>query len=360
MKASDFDHVVELSEYAQRLDQHLTQKFPDVSRSQWSKRIDDGVVRVNGEVSHPAHKLKGGERITMVEKERVASAPVVFQGVEPRILHDDTDCLVVDKPTDLTVHAGSGVSMERTLAGWLLSSGQIDPAAGEFLQEERPGIVHRLDRGTSGLMVVAKNARSLERLSKQFADRTAERFYWAVVDGRPSELFSKRPSRLDRLLHKNPAPVALRLKENGISTFASYLERDTTDRTRFRVSAGEGKRAITHFLELSHSERNTLLELKLGTGRTHQIRVHMSFLGFPLLGDGHYAGRGHPRILLHAHMLRFDHPTTGKRLEFSAPWPASDEAWLTAEGLKSEHRRETWQKFLAGSNSTWDKDGPEE
>lgn len=362
MTPADFDHDVDASTSGKRLDQHLSARFPDVSRSRWAKRIDDGSIRVNGEPSSTAHKVKEGDRITLVEAARPDPSDIIpFDGEAPRILFEDKDCLVVDKPAGLTVHAGSGVGREHTLAGWLLSAGHIDAGAGEFLEEERPGIVHRLDRGTSGVMVVAKNAGALDRLSKQFAARTAERFYWCVVDGRPTtSLFTKRPGRLDRLLHRVPAPIALRLQTTGISTFASFLERDPTDRTRFRVSTGEGKRAITHFLEIARNERQSVLELKLGTGRTHQIRVHMSFLGFPLMGDGLYGGRGHSRILLHAHLLRFDHPTTGKRMEFNAPWPAKIERELTAEGLKSEHRRDEWQQFLAASNSIWDKDGLED
>jgi 23S rRNA pseudouridine1911/1915/1917 synthase len=354
MKAADFDHTTDESAAGRRLDQHLAERFPEVSRSQWSKRIDDGSVRVDGKASSPSQKLKGGERLTLNEpKRKTFSMSASLDGPAPRILHEDAHCLVLDKPVGLTVHAGSGVRVEQTVAGWLVASGLIDPTAGEFLEEERPGIVHRLDRGTSGLMVVAKNVRALEKLSKQFAERTAERFYWAVVDGRMKSLFQKRPVRLDKLLHRNPAPLALRLQENGVSTFASRLDRDPAERTRFRVSSEGGKRAVTHFLEVSQNERQSVVELKLATGRTHQIRVHLSFLGFPILGDGSYGGRGHPRILLHAHLLRFDHPETGKRLEFNAPWPEANQRWLQAEGLASEHKRDVWEKFLSASPKTW-------
>ncbi len=343
-----------------RLDQLLVQAFPEISRSQWAKRVEEGRVLVDAQVSAPSFKPKAGQVLSWSPAEAVAAPAdsMKFEGEEPEVLFEDDDIVVVNKPEGLTVHAGAGVPTSRTLVGWLLASGRVRSDDG--LDPERPGIVHRLDRGTSGVMVVAKHASAHAALARQFESRQAGRLYWAVVEGRVQALFQKRPVRLEKLLHRDPPSCALRLIEDGIASFTSLLSRDSADRTRFRVSHDQGKRALTHFLEVARNQQFSLLELKLGTGRTHQIRVHLSFLGFPIVGDGAYGGRGHPRILLHAHTLQLRHPRSEEAMEFHAPWPASAAAWLTAEGLGAQTRSPLWDTLEADSSSDSNKDGLED
>jgi hypothetical protein len=166
-----------------------------------------------------------------------------------------------------------------------------------------------------------------------------------VVEGSVKSLLTKRPRRIEELLIRTPCPIALRLSEQGASSFASFLDRDPSQRTRFRVSNGEGKRAVTHFAEVSLNAHYSVVELKLETGRTHQIRIHLSTLGFPILGDTLYGGKDFERVMLHAHLLGFRHPRTGERIEVSAPWPAQDRAWFEKQELKLDSRAELWSKM---------------
>ncbi len=174
--------------------------------------------------------------------------------------------------------------------------------------------MHRLDKGTSGCLVVAKHPEAHRKLSEQFAAKTAGRHYWARVQGDVERLRVSLPPRLVRMIEEHPLKLAFRIDSEGRYSFSSPLGRDPKNRLRFAVLP-EGKQAVTHFKVLSKNADSTLLDVQLETGRTHQIRVHMAFLGFPLVGDGLYGGRAHDRILLHAHTLYFTHPRTDERME---------------------------------------------
>ena len=330
-----------------RLDQILNQKFPEVSRSRWTRLIDQKMLLVDSVVAHPSKRLKTGQSIHCERPELLKveafqeTGELFFSQEAPAIIYEDDELLVVNKPPGLAVHPGSGVALGETLVGFLLSTQRVSLEAtesflkwdDELVEEQRPGIVHRLDRGTSGALVVAKNPRTHEQLSTQFADRTAGRLYWAVVAGQVSGIKLRRPQRLEELILRNPCPAAFKINEKSVCSFVSYLERDPATRVRFQVSKGlTGKKAISHFKVATETLEYSLLELKLGTGRTHQIRVHLSFLGFPVIGDVVYGSANHSRLMLHAHQLEFTHPQKGL-MKFAAPWPAGDLKWLDEQGL---------------------------
>lgn len=373
-----------------RLDQFLSASASEVSRSRWSRLIESGAIQVDGVVcDKPSFKLKSGACVELVPLERArdilreiegalggGEAPalpetVEFRGEEPEVIFEDAEMAVLHKPCGLTVHPGAGVPLEETVAGWLLATGRLDRRQegdsiedweDELVAQGRSGIVHRLDRGTSGLLVVAKTAAAHAELSRQFATREAGRLYWAVVEGDFAAFPQKRGQRLEDFLRRAPSPIALRARTmegsgERVVSFANRLERDPRERLRFRVSPGEtGKRAVTHFIRISSNDRLTLLECKLETGRTHQIRVHCSFLDFPILGDGLYGGTAESRMWLHAHALSLSHPKTGEAMSFAAPWPEKDAARLASWGLESSSRGEAWKELKSSSP----KAGPED
>ena len=357
-----------------RLDQFLAQQYPAVSRSRWSRAIEAGTILVDGKVGLTAQKLKSGQRIERQGVDPAEPVPVpetiVFRGEEPEVLFEDSDILVILKPRGLTVHPGNGIGIEETVVGWALSRGKLEATIEDFVKEDdrdpmaeqRPGIVHRLDRVTSGVMVLARNPSAQTALSKQFEERTAGRLYWAVVEGSFRGMEKKRPAKVEDLLGKAPPVIGLRISrptESGdsIISLATRLERDPKDRVRFRVSPSvAGRRAVTHICELSEASGYSVVECKLETGRTHQIRVHLGFLGHPILGDTLYHGKEHHRVWLHAHSLSLAHPKTGERMEFTAPWPAADMEWLRAQGLVLSTRRELWNALKSHSR----RDGHED
>lgn len=355
-----------------RVDQFLGHHFSEVSRSRWTKLIAAGCVRVNGKAVAVSKRLKAGDAVE-VELPPVEdpTASNDFEGPEPQVLFEDSDLIVLVKPRGLTVHPGAGVQLRETLAGWLRATGRLSPEFAlpppesseddEDSPELRGGIVHRLDKITSGLLVAAKTPFAQALLSAQFAERRAGRLYWALVAGHPGQLRGKRSVKLEKLLTTVPPAAALRIRalegDGEAISFASRLRRDPVHRTRFQVSPGaEGRRAVTHFSVISESADLALIECRLETGRTHQIRVHLSALGYPILGDVLYGGAEDRRVWLHAHTLRFYHPREGDERVFRAPLPAEDESDLTSRGLRTETRGLEWP----GWNSDSPKDGPED
>lgn len=327
-----------------RLDVFLSQQFPDVSRSRWRKLIDDGsILKNSNEVLKAAQVLKSGWTLALAKKDNEFSkkqitdvAALSYEGPEVQVVYKDQDILVISKPVGLVVHPGAGVGIEKTLVAWLLQEKLLeeDWAQGllrveeEAVEEMRPGIVHRLDRGTSGLMVVARNPVAHEKLSQQFQTRVAGRVYQAVVFGDPRLALDKPSQQLKQALKLAPCTVAVRKIDNEKFSVGSFLDRDPGNRLRFAVSHLKGRKAITHFFVPSHRGGKSLVELKLETGRTHQIRVHLSFLGFPIVGDSLYGGADADRVFLHAKKLYVQHPTTQKLMEFEVPWPKKDEEKL--------------------------------
>lgn len=303
----DGSRTVALSvERADRLDKALAESLPDLSRSRVAALIKDGCVRVGDRVvERPSHGVRPGETIAITLPPPVPDVAVP-QDLPLRILYEDSAVVVVDKAAGMVVHPGAGHA-DGTLVNALLHHvGDLSGIGGV----ERPGIVHRLDRGTSGLLVVAKNDRAHRALSEQLADRTAGRRYLAIVHGVPTA---------------------------SAGTIRSHLGRDPRDRTRFcSVDDPEsGRIAITHWRRMAAGRASALVLCKLQTGRTHQIRVHLTELGHPLVGDPTYRLAGSRidadaralvdqldgRPMLHAWRLSFVHPDSGERLSFVAPVP---------------------------------------
>ena len=275
----------------------------DLTRTQIQALIHDGQVTVNGAAVKAGVRLKGGETIHMVLPEAVVSPTVQPEPIALSVVYEDDDLAVIDKPAGLVVHPGAG-NPSGTLVNAILSRW---PEIGEMTYEpKRRGIVHRLDKDTSGLILVAKNARALNRLMRQFRERTVEKNYIALLERAP-----RTPTgRVD-------VPI----------------QRDPNDRTRMAARRG-GRPAVSEFRIIERFESDpVLVDVKLLTGRTHQIRVHMAFIEAPIVGDTTYGNRrqklGLRRQFLHAARLCFEQPTTGERLCFESPLPPDLEAALT-------------------------------
>jgi 23S rRNA pseudouridine1911/1915/1917 synthase len=257
--------------------------------------VEEGAVLVGGRPVAKSRRLSEGEEIE-VTGEPVPEVPPAPEPVEYTVIHADDDVVVISKPAGVVVHPGAGHATG-TLAGGLLERFPEIAGVGDPM---RPGIVHRLDRDTSGLMVVARTAEAHAALTAALARREIDRRYRALAWGR----FAARRGSID-------APIG----------------RSTTRRTRMAVREA-GKEARTGYEVLTQYEHPVcaFVECRLETGRTHQIRVHLAAIGHPVVGDGTYGGDRNPlrpgRPFLHAHTLAFDHPVTGERLEFSDPLPA--------------------------------------
>ena len=280
-----------------RLDKLIVAHVGDsLSRAQIQTLIKDGKVTVNGSQVKPGVKLKGGERISIVIPARETSDEVIPEAIPLEVLYEDDDLAVIDKPAGMTVHPGVG-NETGTLVSAMLS--RWPEIANMNTVEKRAGIVHRLDKDTSGLMVIAKNDVTRRRLMAQFQARTVEKHYIALLERTPQT----RTGRIE-------APVG----------------RDPNQRKRMAVVRG-GKPAITEYtvLDDEFQEDRALVRVYLLTGRTHQIRVHMAFIGCPIVGDAVYGFRKQrlklKRHFLHAAHLCFDHPRSGERLCFDSPLP---------------------------------------
>ncbi len=291
-----------------RLDAALA-KLGAGSRSQVQRWIDAGRVLADGDVPRRAERVVAGMLLEVTPPPAVASE-VVAEDIPLAILHEDRDLIVIDKAAGMVVHPAPG-HHTGTLVNALLHHCR-DPSRGlaTIGGALRPGIVHRLDKGTSGVMVVAKNDAAHAALAAEFHDHTIERVYHAFVRALPGE----DRGRVDRPIGRHP-----------------------TDRKRMSVRTTSGRRAITDWRVVERFPRSGVsrLELRPETGRTHQIRVHLSSLGFPIVGDPVY-GRGAAtpgpvpaRPALHAAVLGFVHPSRGERLRFEAPLPADLAAFLS-------------------------------
>ena len=276
-----------------RLDRFLALELPDFSRSRLQTLIDEGFVRLNTQVTRPRELVQTGDRVELQlpALEKIDTAP---EAIPLQILFEDNDLLVLDKPAGMVVHPGAG-NQEHTLVNALLHHCATLSGIGG---KERPGIVHRLDKETSGCLVVAKNDSAHRELSKQFAGRTLKKMYLALVSGR----LKKTTGRID-------APIA----------------RHPVHRQRMSISkTSRGRSALTEYRVLRAGGEMSLVECTLHSGRTHQIRVHLHHLGHPVIGDKLYAPKGSkafPRQMLHASGLGFAHPRTGEWKEFEAPLP---------------------------------------
>lgn len=302
--------VVEISRPSERLDTFLRGQFPAVSRGAIQRLIEEGHIKVNGALVKPTHHPHAGEEISVHWPEaRPAEAQPEAMALD--ILFEDRDLLVLNKPPGLVVHPAAGHE-EHTLVNALLHhcAGQLSGIGGVA----RPGIVHRLDKETSGCLVVAKNDETHIALAAQFAGRTLEKIYHAIVCGEV-----RRPS----------------------GEIRAAIARHPTHRKRMAATDGTGREAWTSYRVLEALRESMLMEATLHTGRTHQIRVHFAHLGNPVIGDVLYAakqnkrlieatGYSAPRQMLHARKLSFVHPRKKKKLTFEAPWPEDFSAALAA------------------------------
>jgi 23S rRNA pseudouridine1911/1915/1917 synthase len=303
--------AVEISLPGERLDAYLREKFPNVSRGTLQKLIDTGDIRVNGREVKPTYSPRAGDLISVVwpEPKKLELAP---EEIPLNILYEDSDLLVLNKPPDLVVHPGAG-NYEHTLVNALLHhcEGQLSGIAGYA----RPGIVHRLDKDTSGCLVIAKNDVAHLGLSDQFRNRTVEKIYHAILCG-------ELPKSAGEIL----VPIVRHPSHRRIMTVAD---------------PGKGREARTSFRVLERLRNATLVQVVLHTGRTHQIRVHFKHLGFPLVGDRVYGGAQNARLktqtnytagrqMLHSYSLTFEHPRTGKKISTIAPWPEDFKAGVVA------------------------------
>ena len=280
-----------------RLDRWLTEQHPELSRARLQTLIEAGHVRVDGRVFKASHKLRGGETVE-VEIPPPAPEELVPEPSVLPLVYEDEHVLVLDKPVGLVVHPGAGHARGTLAAAVLAHAPGIAGVGGP----RRPGIVHRLDKDTSGLLVVAKSKAAYDSLVEQLASRSVSRRYWALVHGRVTHAAGV----IDKPIGRHPH-----------------------DRVKMAVRpAGRGKRAVTRYRVLERFAHFTLLEVSLETGRTHQIRVHLADLGHPVAGDAVYGGKRRPPLpvafeghALHAVALSFAHPLTGRRMEFTAPLP---------------------------------------
>ncbi|OLB41065.1 MAG: hypothetical protein AUI04_08570 [Candidatus Rokubacteria bacterium 13_2_20CM_2_64_8] len=287
-----------------RLDRWLAESLPDLSRSRIQHLIAGQHVTVNGAATKASHRLHGGETIE-IDVPPLPPDDLVPEPIALTVLHEDDHVLVIDKPAGMVVHPGAG-NATGTLAAAALAHA---PAIAGVGGPRRPGIVHRLDKDTSGVLVMAKTRAAYEGLTAQLVERSVTRRYVAVVHGR----------------------VGL-----TAGVVDAPMGRDPSHRQRMAVRpAGKGKRAVTHYRVVERFPHFTYLELRLETGRTHQIRVHMASLGHPIVGDRTY-GRSHGKqpiasegLALHAVTLAFLHPISQKRLEFTAAFPLRLERLLS-------------------------------
>jgi 23S rRNA pseudouridine1911/1915/1917 synthase len=317
----------------QRLDQYLATQLPETSRARVQQLIAKGEVLVNAAAAKASLKLKAGDQITVTGPPHAAPLRAMAEEIALDIVYEDDDLAIVNKPAGMMVHAGAGATDDARNRGTLVNAllhhfGTLSAVGGEL----RPGIVHRLDRATSGLMVVAKNDESHRQLAKQFSAREVHKTYIALVHGLPKQ---------DR------------------GTIRSAISRHSQRRTRMTTKGFGGRDAVTHYTVVRKVDspygKFALVELKIETGRTHQIRVHMSSLGHPVVGDALYGAPGElrsqsnkrrdpgmpatlqlDRNFLHSSVLELIHPRTKEKLKFSRPLPKALENLL--DSLENERQ----------------------
>lgn len=288
---------IENKDIGKRLDLFLQERFPSFSRSHFSKLIEDGLVTVNNKKVKSGWKLRLGE-VVEVEFKEPEKISTEAEEVPFDIVYEDDDLVVVNKPQGVVVHPCSSTKSGTLVNGLLYRIKNLSGINGVL----RPGIVHRLDKETSGLLVVAKNDKAHISLAKQIKDKTCKRNYLAILEGN--------------------------LKEDS-GEIKTYIARDKKDRKKMAVS-DSGREAITDYKVLERFKNACFVEFSLKTGRTHQIRVHAKYLGHPIIGDKVYGKevKGLEGQLLHAYRLTFIHPTTLKEMTFEAPLPDYFENYL--------------------------------
>lgn len=279
-------------ENSTRLDSFVASKVEGLSRSFVQKMIDQGNVSVNGKYVKQNYMVKEGDRVIVdiPEPERPELIP---QHIPLNIVYEDKDLIVVNKPAGMVVHPAPGNYSDTLVNALLAHCEDLSGINGVY----RPGIVHRIDKDTTGLLVVAKNENTHRALAKQLKDHSITRKYIALVKG----VINEDRGIIDAPIGRNPA-----------------------DRKKMAVVEWNSKEAVTHFCVINRYTRYTLIELRLETGRTHQIRVHMAYIGHPVVGDPDYGKQGELGTkgqMLHAAVLGFIHPGRGEYMAFEAPLP---------------------------------------
>jgi 23S rRNA pseudouridine1911/1915/1917 synthase len=292
--------IVASEEAGVRIDRYLAGVLPGQSRSQIQRLIKDGKVHIAGQPVKSNRVLRSGDEIAVDIPEPVSAVPQP-EALDVDIVYQDSDLVVVDKPAGMVVHPAAGHANGTLVNALLHQVKDLSGIGGEL----RPGIVHRLDRGTSGLMVVAKNDKAHGELARQFHDREVEKEYVALVWG-----VVQAGKRID-------LPIG----------------RDPGDRTKMSATARRARSATTRITKALHLPGVTLIHVAIATGRTHQIRVHLSEIGHPIVGDATYGGLRRrvlgdlrpvlslDRPFLHAFRLLFHHPADGRKMEFESPLP---------------------------------------
>lgn len=300
--------VVPEDEAGQRLDVYLTRRIGFLSRSQVKKLIDLGDVRVNGEIIKAGYRLKGREIIEVKIELPSNETKIEPEDIPLNIIYADEDIIVINKPSGLIVHPGAG-RRRGTLVNALLYH---FPEIATVGAAERPGIVHRLDAETSGVMVVARSAVAYKSLQQQFKNREVDKTYIGLVWGK----FSQKGGKIEWPIGRHPH-----------------------DRQRFSVRTKHPKEAVTVFSVLHEGPDFSVLEIKPITGRTHQIRVHLAAAGHPIIGDRRYGRKDKRggRLFLHAYRLAFVHPTKKMWMEFVAPIPEDFRLFWKNEPMVKEN-----------------------
>ena len=272
-----------------RIDKLLSSWLPELSRSKWQELIRRDCVKIDGESIKPSYRVSAGEAVDIEVPEDFDSDSLVPEDLPLDVVYEDPFLIGVNKPSSLVVHPGPGHETG-TLANALIYHYEDLP---DLPDPTRPGIVHRLDKDTSGVIVVARTGETYLELKEQFKNRTVDKEYIALVDGH----FDEKKGLID-------APVG----------------RSNKDKTKMKVKLG-GKEARTEFAVLDEFSNSTLLKVKPVTGRTHQIRVHMNYIGHQILGDSYYGAPPADRLMLHASRLTVTHPVKGSDLTLEAPIP---------------------------------------
>ena len=277
-----------------RLDKWLSDQLDGLSRAYIQKLIDDGAVLLNGKPGKASSKLNASDRIELEIPESI-TPDIAPEDIPLDIVYEDDDVIVVNKPKGMVVHPAAGHYTGTLVNALMYHCGSSLSGINGI---SRPGIVHRIDKDTTGLIIACKNDRAHMRISEQLKAHTITRRYRAIVTG---------------------------ILKDDEGTITGNIARHKTDRKRMAVTAEGGREAITHYRVLERFRKHTYVECRLETGRTHQIRVHMAYIGHPLLGDTVYgSSRDEGKLngqCLHAMVLGFVHPTTGEYLEFCAPLP---------------------------------------
>ncbi|MBN8535535.1 MAG: RluA family pseudouridine synthase [Deltaproteobacteria bacterium] len=309
-----------------RIDKYLSSHPEILTRSRAEYLIENHFVTVNKTNIKSSYKIKAHDQIQILIADLKLDQPLQKLNLELEIIFEDADLIVLNKPSGLVVHPAAGHQNDTLVNALVNHTDQLSMKFGE----DRPGIVHRIDKETSGLLVIAKNDKSHLHLSQQFKARSIQRRYEAVVLG----LFQPPQGQIISYLARHP-------KER--KRFASVRDKNQKIVTDTKTPPSIGKLAITNFNLLKTSSKLSLVELKLETGRTHQIRIHLSEKGFPLLGDPLYGNSSREKILsadikkdfavfnrffLHAKCIGFIHPNTGKELYFEQDWPDKEKEFI--------------------------------